>query len=86
MHRKLDLSDEQAAKVLAILTKRETALRSIIQEMQPKFEEQLQRAKDEVAAVLNPEQARKWRKRFDRVKARWKRKWFGATSEKKKEE
>lgn len=86
MRRKLDLSDDQAAKVLAILTRRETALRSIIQDMEPKLEEQLQLTKEEVAAVLDPEQARKWRKRFDQVEARWKRKWFGAPSKKKKEE
>jgi hypothetical protein len=86
MRRKLDLSDDQATKVRAVLTERETALRAIVQEMQPRLEEQLQRAKEEVAAVLDPEQARSWRKRFDRVEARWKRKWLGVTSEEKREE
>jgi Spy/CpxP family protein refolding chaperone len=85
MRRQLDLSDEQAAKVRAILTKRETALRGIVHEMQPKLEKQLQLAKEEVAAVLDPEQARRWRTRFNRLEDRWKRKWLGVTSGGKRE-
>lgn len=86
MRRKLDLSDEQTAKVRAILLERETALRAIVQEMLPKLEEQLKRAREEVAAVLDPEQARGWTKRFDRMEARWKHKWLGITPKEKKDE
>jgi hypothetical protein len=86
MRRKLDLSDEQTAKVRAILLKRESALRAIFAEMQPRLEEQLQRAREEVAAVLDPEQARDWQRRFDRMEERWKRRWPSATAEKKEEE
>ena len=68
---RLGLSDEQARKVQAILIKREKALTVIFHDIRPRLEEELKRTRDEVAAVLNPEQAKTWRRHFDDMQHRW---------------
>jgi len=71
MKRKLDLSEEQRAKVLEILTERQRAIHAIRSEAQPKVVHELNLAKEQVAAVLNEKQARSWRERFDSLRRRW---------------
>ncbi len=71
MRRKLDLTDAQAAKVQAILTEREKALLGIFREIQPRLRKELERTREDVAAVLDSEQAKKWRERFDYLQNKW---------------
>jgi hypothetical protein len=68
---KLDLSDEQAAKMQAILTERQKALLAIFCEIRPRIEYQIKRTRDEVAAILDQEQAKQWFKQFDHMRRKW---------------
>jgi hypothetical protein len=68
---KLDLTDEQAAKVKEIVARRQKAIQAIRREMQPRIEKEVDGARDEVAALLDPEKARKWRERVDLLKDTW---------------
>lgn len=68
---KLRLSDEQAAKVREIITTRQKAIQAIRRDVQPRVEKELDGAKEDVAALLNPEQARQWRERFDYLRKTW---------------
>ncbi|MBI5252459.1 MAG: hypothetical protein HY912_23440 [Desulfomonile tiedjei] len=70
---KLDLSEEQTAKVKAILTERQKEIQALRRRIQPEVENELQKAKEEVAAILRPDQAEKWRERFDQLRI-----WFPA--------
>jgi hypothetical protein len=70
---KLGLSAEQTAKVKAIFTERQKAIQSLRRQIQPQVEDELQKAKEEVAAVLKPDQAKKWQERFDQLRV-----WFPA--------
>jgi len=85
MRSKLDLSPEQTSQVLTVLEKREQCLRSILREIEPKIEEELLKTRDQVSAILKPEQAEKWRKRFDTLHERWRSRWFGPRQEKDRE-
>ncbi|MEW6347631.1 MAG: hypothetical protein AB1646_01090 [Thermodesulfobacteriota bacterium] len=69
--RKLDLSKEQAAKVQAILIERQKALLAIRREVYPRVEAELRQARDQVAAILEPEKAQSWRNRFEELRAQW---------------
>ncbi len=71
MRGKLGLTDEQAAKVKAILTERQKKIQALLRQIQPDVDKEFENAKEDVAAVLKPDQAKKWRERFDRM-----RKWF----------
>lgn len=70
---KLGISDEQAARIKAILSERQKAIQALRRQVQPQIEDELNQAREEVAALLNPEQAEKWRKRFDKLRI-----WFPA--------
>lgn len=84
MQRKLDLTPEQQRRVLAILRAREKSLRAILTGVEPRIEGELRKTREEVAAVLNPDQAQKWRSRFDTLHERWRRRWFPASREKER--
>ncbi|GEM_PF-1775983 len=71
MQRKLGLTDEQAAKMRAILTERQKDLLAIFHEVQPRLQDQFKRTRDEVAAILNSEQAKQWLERFDHMWQKW---------------
>jgi len=64
---KLDLSPEQAKQVRDIVNQRMGAVHQIIEESRPRVREQLDLMKDEVAEVLNENQAQEWRKSFERI-------------------
>jgi hypothetical protein len=68
---KLGLSDEQAAKVKEIVAKRQKAMQAIRREVQPRIERELQGAKQDVAALLDPQKARQWREWFDYMRKTW---------------
>ena len=71
LKRRLRLSTEQTAEVREILKKRQKALVAIFRKAQPKLERQLIGVREDVAAVLTPEQAKKWRWFFDSMKRKW---------------
>jgi len=68
---KLGLSDEQAARVREIIAARQKAIQAIRRDVQPRVERELEGAKEDVAALLNPEKARQWRERFDYLRKTW---------------
>jgi hypothetical protein len=70
---KLDLTEDQAAKVKAILTERQKKIQALRRQVQPEVQKELEKAKEDVAAVLKPDQAEKWRERFDHLRI-----WFPA--------
>ncbi len=70
---RLDLSEDQVVKVKAILTERQKEIQALRRQIQPQVENELQKAKEDVAAILRPDQAAKWRERFDRLRI-----WFPA--------
>ena len=69
--RVLDLDAKQAAEVRRIILERQRALWRIRRYVQPLVMAQLRRVCDDIAAVLNPEQEKKWRKMFARLEERW---------------
>jgi hypothetical protein len=60
---RLDLTPEQAERIEQIMRERQEALRDLRREWQPLLMEELDRLQEEVAAVLDEEQARKWNER-----------------------
>jgi hypothetical protein len=73
MRGKLDLTEDQAAKVKAILTESQKKIQDLLRQIQPEVDKEFEKAKEDVAAILKPDQAKKWRDRFDRL-----RNWFPA--------
>ena len=67
----LHLSIEQQQAVEAVFRERQHAIWAIRRQAQPGVEAELNRLREEVAAVLNAEQASKWAERFNRLRARW---------------
>lgn len=67
----LDLSAEQQQAVEAVFRERQRAIWAIRRQARPRVEAELNRLRDEVAAILNPAQASKWAERFNRLRARW---------------
>jgi hypothetical protein len=68
---KLGLSEQQAEKIQAIFIEREKALTVIYRDVSPRLQEEMKRTRDDVAAVLNPDQAETWLTHFDRMQRRW---------------
>jgi hypothetical protein len=71
LRNKLSLTDEQTKKVKAILIERQKAFVALRRAIRPKMERELEQLREDVAAVLDENQARKWRKRFDRLRRQW---------------
>ena len=71
LRKKLDLSDDQAVRVKAILSERQKAIQAIRRETQPKVMKEFEKTKEEVASILTPDQARLWRSRFEQLQRRW---------------
>lgn len=65
--RKLDLSPEQRARLEAILETKRLKMKALRAEVQPRFEEIRASAKDEIRAMLSPEQL----PRFEKLEADW---------------
>ena len=68
MHRRLQLSDEQAEAVLAIHIEHMERIQDLRREMRPQIEDIFSSLNEEITAVLTPEQATLWNKRFERAK------------------
>lgn len=71
MDRVLDLTDEQSKRVEEILSREYQALAEIRREIAPRVQAELDKTRNDVAAALTPEQARKWQKRFDFLRKEW---------------
>lgn len=65
MDDRLGLSDEQTARIREVLDRRFKAITDIRTEFQPRLEAELGGARAEINAVLTPEQAELWNRRFD---------------------
>jgi len=66
--RRLDLSAKQQAQVETILRHRLLALAHIRERIRPHIDRELDELREEVAAVLDEEQARQWRDDFRRLR------------------
>lgn len=65
MRRDLNLTDEQATSVRAILEETRNEYRALHTELKPRFEEPRQKARERIRALLTPEQ----QKKFDAITA-----------------
>lgn len=71
MKRRLDLTDEQVRQVRRIILEQQMAFKSLRKEFRPRLDDQIEKTSRELAAVLTPEQARKWEKRFAHIQRFW---------------
>lgn len=71
MKRRLDLTDEQCVQVRRIILERQKAFQTMRKQVRPQLEAQIEKTRQELAAVLTPEQARKWEKRFGHFLKFW---------------
>lgn len=62
LQRPLDLTDQQVEQVRSIMREHLTRLQALRRQWQPQLEAELNSLEKDVAAVLNPGQAEKWRK------------------------
>lgn len=70
MQGNLKLSEDQRAKVVAIFQKKHTEMDTLFnQEIKPRIEAEFDSLRDEVAAVLDTQQAEDWKKHFDTIRA-----------------
>jgi hypothetical protein len=70
LDRELGLSPEQHARIDTVLTRRESDLRALMTEARPRFEAIATRTRDEIGAVLTPEQQKKFAEITKRMEAR----------------
>ena len=70
MGKHLDLTDEQAAAVRAILEEGQEELLAIRDEVEPRVTAQLDKMQADIESVLTPEQVERFRNRIDLLKAR----------------
>jgi hypothetical protein len=71
MKKRLNLTDKQAVQVRRIILEQQKAFQSLRKQVRPELEAQIEKTRQELAAVLTPEQARKWEKRFGRFLKFW---------------
>jgi hypothetical protein len=67
IRRELRLSPEQTEQVETIVAQRLQAIRELREQNRPLIAEQLNRLKEEVGKVLNENQEREWRRRFEEI-------------------
>lgn len=71
LDRQLDLDDTQRASIEAILQARLAAFQAIRRRVKPEFQAELDGLRNDVNAVLTPEQQEAWQTRFDTIRERW---------------
>lgn len=69
--RRLDLDDSERAKVEAIIAERQIEIAAIRRRFQPEVLQQLEKLRDEIAAVLDDTQRARWSELFVQFKNRW---------------
>ena len=68
--RVLRLDDAQSAEVKTILEKRFQNIAALRSEIAPRMDEELQSLRDEISAVLRPDQVKRWERLFDTLRPR----------------
>jgi hypothetical protein len=71
MESQLDLDETQRAAIEGIVAKRIAAFRAIRDRMRPEIQSEIDGLRNDVSAVLNPDQRETWETRFDAIRARW---------------
>lgn len=71
VNRFLDLTPEQQTKVQDILAKRQLSIEALRRQVYPNIQSEMDGLRDDVAAILNPDQARRWKERFEQLRTRW---------------
>jgi hypothetical protein len=71
LRRSLELDDEQAAQVEAILQRHQAELQEIRRRVQPEVVARLDLVEQEVGDVLTPEQRQRWHTQLDRLRRTW---------------
>jgi hypothetical protein len=71
MEKTLDLTDDQVVRVRQIILERQKAFHTLRKEVQPRLEAEMENTRRELNAVLTPEQARKWERRYGRLLRFW---------------
>ena len=71
MKRRLDLTDDQVQQVRKIILEQQMAFQTLRKEFRPRLDDQIEKTRQELGAVLTPEQARKWEKRFAHIQRFW---------------
>jgi hypothetical protein len=71
MERRLDLNSDQVKQVRGIILEQQKAFQALRKEFRPKLDSQVEKTRRDLAAVLTPEQARKWEKIFARIQRFW---------------
>ncbi len=69
--RSLDLTEDQARQVRAIVDEHRRREAEILEQSRPRLEEEIERMRAEVAAVLTPQQAERWNERMERFRRQW---------------
>jgi len=57
--------------VRGIILEQQKAFQALRKEFRPRLDSQVEKTRRELAAVLTPEQARKWEKTFARIQRFW---------------
>ena len=68
---RLDLTDEQAREVRAVIVRRYMARDSLRREFRPLVEAEFETLRKEVEAVLDGEQVRRWNELYGTMRERW---------------
>lgn len=68
--RMLRLDEKQSAEVRAILERRFEAIGALRREIGPRVDTELQSIRDEVSAVLHPDQVQRWTRIYDNLRPR----------------
>ena len=71
MERRLDLNSDQVKQVRGIILEQQKEFQALRKEFRPRLDRQIEKTRRELAAVLTPEQARKWEKTFARIQRFW---------------
>ena len=71
MKRQLHLTEEQSVQVRRIILEQQKAFQSLRKKVWPELEAQIEKTRRELAAVLTPEQVRKWEKRYGHFLKFW---------------
>ena len=68
--RMLRLDEQQSAEVRAILERRFEAIGALRREIGPRVDTELQAIRDEISAVLRPDQVQRWTRIYDNLRPR----------------
>ncbi len=66
---RLDLSDEQEARVRDIVSAHQQEFRALVAEIRPRFDATLETLRRDIAAQLDEEQVEEFNQHFDRIRA-----------------